>query len=300
MGVRADLPQPLPVELNVADRWIISRLQEVITEVETAFKEYRFDLASQAAYSFVWHEYCDWYLELSKVVLTDPASKPQALRGTRRTLVQVLDALLRLLHPIMPFITEEIWRRVALLAGASGQTIMLQPYPRSQPQLIDAAATAEMRWVMAVVTGVRNIRGEMDIAPGKLVPVLFQDGTAADQKHLETNRRYIAALARTESLTWLKPGEHAPESATALVGHMKVLVPLGALINKQAEIDRLKKEMEKIEKELHKAKAKLANADFVARAPKPVVEQEQRRVRDFEAALAQLGEQRHKVEALPG
>ena len=288
------------IELNVADRWIISRLQEVITEVETAFKEYRFDLASQAVYSYVWHEYCDWYLELSKVVLTDANATDAQKRGTRRTLVQVLEALLRLLHPLMPFITEEIWQRVAPLAGAGGPTIMLQPYPRSRPENIDPAATRELRWVMAVVTGIRNIRGEMDIAPGKLISALFQDGTAADQGHLEANRRYVAALARTESLTWLKSGAPAPESATALVGQMKVLVPLGSLINKQAEIERLKKEMEKIEKELHKARAKLANADFAARAPRPIVEQEQRRVRDFEAALAQLGEQRRKVEALPG
>ena len=177
---------------------------------------------------------------------------------------------------------------------------MLQPYPRPRPEKIDAAATKELRWVMAVVTGIRNIRGEMDIAPGKLIPVLLQEGSAADRAHLETNRHYIAALARTESVIWLKPGEHAPESATALVGHMKVLVPLGSLIDKQAELERLKKEIEKIEKDLTKCRAKLANSDFGARAPKPVVEQEQKRVQDFETALAKLSEQRTRVEALPG
>ena len=351
------------VELNSADRWIVSRLQEVITEVETAFKEYRLDLAAQAVYSFVWHEYCDWYLELSKVVLNNAAASPEAARGTRKTLVQVLEASLRLLHPLMPFITEEIWQRVAPMCTKSrasahgspqsessraparsarpplpagdgmgvradlphplpspegrgevsenlysgrnegegrGPTIMLQPYPRPRPEKIDAAATKELRWVMAVVTGIRNIRGEMDIAPGKLIPVLLQEGSAADRAHLETNRHYIAALARTESVIWLKSGEHAPESATALVGHMKVLVPLGSLIDKQAELGRLKKEIEKIEKDLAKCRAKLANSDFVARAPKPVVEQEQKRVHDFEAALASLNAQRARVEALPG
>ncbi len=288
------------VELNAADRWIGSRLQEVAAEVETAFRDYRFDLAAQAIYSFAWHEYCDWYLELSKVVLTDANSRPEQLRGTRQTLVQVLETLLRMLHPVMPFITEEIWQRVATLAGKQGATVMREPYPRPQREKIDPAATQEMRWTMAVITGVRNIRGEMDIPPGKPLPLFIQDGSAADRKYQETNRHYLAALARAESLTWLDKGQEAPESATALVGHMKVLVPLGSLINKRAELERLGKEMEKIEKDLSKAKTKLANPDFVARAPKNVVDQENQRVHQFEAALAKLRVQRTKVEALPG
>ncbi len=140
--------------------------------METSFRDYRFDLASQAIYSFVWHEYCDWYLELSKVVLTDVNSRPEQLRGTRRTLVQVLETALRLLHPIMPFITEEIWQRVAKLAGKAGATIMREPYPRPDKNLIDAGASEEMRWAMAVITGVRNIRGEMDISPAKPLPLM--------------------------------------------------------------------------------------------------------------------------------
>ncbi len=288
------------VELNAADRWIVSRLQEVAAEVENAFRDYRFDLAAQAVYSFVWHEYCDWYLELSKVVLTDPDSRPEQLRGTRQTLVRVLETGLRLLHPVMPFITEEIWQRAAKLAGKAGATIMREPYPRSDKEKIDATATDEMRWVMAVITGVRNIRGEMDISPGKPLPILLQDGSPADRKYLDTSRRYLASLARAESITWLDAGQHAPESATALVGRMKVLIPLGSLIDKQAELDRLGKEMDRIEKELSKAKTKLANPDFVARAPKNVVEQEQGRVQQFETALTNLRAQRAKVEALPG
>ena len=288
------------VDLNAADRWIISRLQEVTAEVEMSFRDYRFDLASQAVYSFIWHEYCDWYLELSKVVLADTNSRPEQLRGTRRTLVQVLETALRLLHPIMPFITEEVWQRVAKLAGKTGTTIMREPYPRPEKNLIDTGASEEMRWAMAVITGVRNVRGEMDISPGKPLPLLFQDGSPADKKYLEANRPYLAALARAESITWLDKGREAPESATALVGHMKVLVPLGSLIDKQAELERLGKEMEKIEKDLSKAKTKLANPDFVARAPKNVVEQEESRVRQFETALVNLRNQHSKVEALPG
>jgi valyl-tRNA synthetase len=288
------------IELNVADRWIVSRLQEVAAEVETAFRDYRFDLAAQAIYSFVWHEYCDWYLELSKVVLTDARSRPEQLRGTRHTLVQVLETLLRMLHPIMPFITEEIWQRVAKLANKTGASIMRELYPLPQKDKMDAAAIEEMRWVMAVITGVRNIRGEMDISPGKPLPLLVQDGSVTDKKYLDAQRHYLVALARAESIGWIEKNQEAPESATALIGHMKVLIPLGSLIDKQAELERLGKEMEKIEKDLSKAKAKLANPDFVARAPKNVVEQENQRVQQFETALAKLSSQRSKVEALPG
>jgi valyl-tRNA synthetase len=288
------------MELNVADRWIISRLQEVAAEVETAFKDYRFDLAAQAIYSCVWHEYCDWYLELSKVVLTDVKCRPEQLRGTRHTLVRVLETLLRMLHPIMPFITEEIWQRVAKLAGKTGATITHEPYPHPQADKMDPAAAEEMRWVMAVIAGVRNIRGEMDISPGKLLPLLVQDGSATDKKYLDAQRHYLVSLARAESIVWIETGQEAPESATALIGHMKLLIPLGSLIDKQAELERLGKEMEKIEKDLSKAKTKLANPDFVARAPKNVVEQENQRVQQFETALANLSSQRSKVEALPG
>jgi valyl-tRNA synthetase len=288
------------MEINVADRWIISRLQEVAAEVETAFRDYRFDLAAQAIYSYVWHEYCDWYLELSKVVLSDAKSRPEQLRGTRHTLVRVLETLLRMLHPIMPFITEEIWQRVAKLAGKTGATIMREPYPHPQADNMDPAAADEMRWVMAVIAGVRNIRGEMDISPGKPLPLLVQDGSATDKKYLDAQRHYLVALARAESIGWIEKNQEAPESATALIGHMKLLIPLGSLIDKQAELERLGKEMEKIEKDLSKAKTKLANPDFVARAPKNVVEQENQRVQQFETALAKLSSQRSKVEALPG
>jgi valyl-tRNA synthetase len=288
------------LELNAADRWIVSRLNEVAAEVETAFREYRFDLASQALYSFTWNEYCDWYLELSKVVLNEPGASAAAQRGTRHTLVQVLETLLRLLHPITPFITEEIWQRIAALAGKTGSTIMREPYPLTDATVIDHEAVKEMRWVMNVIAGIRNIRGEMDIAPSKLLPVLLQDASAQDLACLERNRATLVTLARTESIICLKPGDAAPESATALVGNMQVLVPLGSVINKQAELERLSKEMEKIEKDLQKAVTKLANSDFVARAPKQVVEQENERVRQFESALASLRAQHVKVAALPG
>jgi valyl-tRNA synthetase len=201
---------------------------------------------------------------------------------------------------VMPFITEEIWQRVAKLAGKRGATIMREPYPQPQREQIDTQAIGEMRWTMAVITGVRNIRGEMDISPAKPLPLLIQDGSPSDKKYLDANRHYLTVLAKAESIMWLEKDQEAPESATALIDQMKILIPLGSLINKQAELDRLSKEMEKIEKDLSKAKTKLANTDFVARAPKNVVEQENQRVQQFETALANLRAQRTKVEALPG
>jgi len=234
------------------------------------------------------------------VVLNDPQASAAAQRGTRRTLIQVLETLLRLMHPITPFITEEIWQRVAALAGKTGSTIMREPYPQADASAIDGKAIEEMRWVMSVIAGVRNIRGEMNISPAKLLPVLFQNGSAPEAALLSRYQPFIATLARTESLTWLGAGDTAPESATALVGNMQVLVPLGSAINKNAELERLAKEIEKTEKELQKAAAKLGNSEFVAHAPKAVVEQMNERVRQFESALASLRTQHAKVSALPG
>jgi len=288
------------VTLNTADRWIVSRLHEVTAEVEAALKEYRFDLAAQALYSFTWNEYCDWYLELSKVVLTDTQASADMQRGTRWTLVQVLEALLRLLHPLMPFITEEIWQRVAPLAGKKGATIMLQPYPVADSSKIDKASTEEMGWTMAVIGAIRTTRSERDISPAKFLPVLLAEGSDRERGWMERHAHYLKQVARAESLRWLGKGESAPESAMQLVGRMKVLIPLGAFINKQEEIARIKKEIDRVEKELVKAKAKLANQDFVARAPAQVVAQEKGRVAEFEAALAKLTQQRAQVEALAG
>jgi valyl-tRNA synthetase len=291
-------------DLSIADKWILSRFYEVSGQVGSQIENYRFDLAANGIYQFVWGEYCDWYLELSKVVLNDPSSTPAALRGTRRTLIRVLEGILRLAHPIMPFITEEIWQRVAPLAGVQGKTIMLQPYPALPLSDFNEDAKEEMDqmmdWVMNVITGVRNIRGEMDISPGKPLPLFIQDGSASDKTYLEASRHYLATLARAESITWLDKGQEAPESATALVGHMKVLIPLGSLIDKQAELERLGREIEKCEKDLSKEKTRLANPDFVARAPKNVVEEAQGRVQQFETTLVNLQNQRAKVEALPG
>jgi valyl-tRNA synthetase len=286
------------IELNATDLWIISRLQQVESVVENSIRDYRLDRMSQALYSFTWDEYCSWYLELSKVVLNNPDASAESLRGTRRTLIRVLETLLRLLHPLIPFITEEIWQRVAPLAGRSGQTIMLQPYPVANKEKIDTAAIAETEWLQAVITGIRNIRGEMNIAPGKPLPILLQNYSDQDKAWLEENGNSLKTLARTESLTLLGDDEAPPDAATSLVGDMKVLVPFGAFIDKDAEINRLHKEIEKLEKDLARSTAKLSNSSFVDKAPAVVVEKERARVAEMEQARSSLGEQLKKIEAL--
>jgi valyl-tRNA synthetase len=281
-----------------AERWIVSRLQRVEADVHAAIKDYRFDLMANTLHGFVWDEYCSWYLELSKVTLTNPASSSETLRATRRTLVRVLEAVVRLLHPIMPFITEEIWQAVAPLAGKHGKTIMLQPYPQPERHKINDKAIEQMSWVMGVITGVRNIRGEMDISPSKRLPTLLQDGTSEDRARLQRGRDYIMALAGLESLDWLEPGDPVPESATSLVGNMKVLVPLGSLIDKKAEAKRLAREREKAQENLELARSKLDNPSFLERAPEKIVRQERQRVSEFEAAVKKLDAQLEKIRAL--
>ncbi|MFQ5759811.1 MAG: valine--tRNA ligase, partial [Acidiferrobacterales bacterium] len=279
------------VTLTDADRWIISRLQQVEADVASAIEGYRFDLMANKLYAFVWDEYCSWYLELAKVILTNPTSPQSLQRGTRRTLVRVLETILRLLHPTMPFISEEIWQIVAPLAGKKGDTIMLQPYPQAQPEKIDQAALEEMRWVMAVISGVRNIRGEMDIPPSKPLPVLLQNGNDTDRERLERNKHYVIALASIDSIAWLDDGEDAPESATSLVGRMRVLVPRGSIIDKEAELQRLRRERAKVEENLNRAQTKLDNPSFLERAPTATVAQERRRLVEFGVALKDIDEQ---------
>jgi len=292
-GVESD-----DVELSLADRWIIARLQQVEAEVNRHIQGYRLDLLASDLYEFIWHEYCDWYLELSKPVLNDDAASEAAKRGTRRTLVRVLETILRLAHPVMPFITEELWQPVAPLAGKSGDTIMRQPFPEPDDARIDEAAIEELEWVKQFIMGVRRIRSEMDIAPARQVPVLLTGGTASDRQRAENNRTFLTQLARLESIDWMEDESEAPESAIALVGEMKVHIPLAGLIDKDAELDRLDREIGKLEKEIAKCNGKLSNDNFVNKAPEAVVNQERERLADFTSQLDNLREQRAKIEAM--
>ena len=289
------------VELSLADRWIISQLQKVEAQVTKAMDEYRFDHASQALYEFVWNEYCDWYLELSKPVLWDENASIEAKRGTRRTLVRVLEVILRLAHPMMPYITEEIWQRVSPLAGTfmgEGASLMLQAWPEADESKIDEQATRDIEWLKGVIIAVRNIRAEMNIAPGKPLDALLTKGQPEDAKRLESNRHFLSKLAKLESVTWLENPNDAPLSATQLVGDMEVLVPMADLIDKDTELARLNKEIEKQDKLIGGIEKKLGNDGFIAKAPEAVVEKERGKLAEFQAAKKLLQEQKVKIEAL--
>ncbi len=290
--------ESLPYTLSLADRWIVSKLQEAEADVARAIGSYRFDLASQALYEFIWNEYCDWYLELSKPVLWDEQASDEAKRGTRRTLIRVLEAWLRLLHPLMPFITEEIWQTVAPLAGKSGPTIMLQPYPESAIDAMDTAANADIEWLKGVIVGIRNIRGEMNIPPGKALTALLRNGSEEDKRRLRENAQFLKKLARLEEVSWLETGDTAPAAATALVGELEILVPMAGLIDKEAELARLAKEVAKLEKELARIAGKLNNDAFVGKAPAAVVEKEREKMQAQELALQKLQEQVKRIQSL--
>jgi valyl-tRNA synthetase len=285
------------IELSGADRWILSLLQNTSQQVIDNTQHYRLDRAAQGIYAFIWDEYCDWYLELSKPVLNNPDASEVARRGTRQTLVRVLETVLRLAHPIIPFITEEIWQRVAPLAAVNGETITHQPYPQPDESLVDQAAMDEMEWVKQFVLGVRKIRSGMNIDPRKPLPVLLQNGSEKDQQRLQANQHYVSSLGRVASIEWL-PHEEAPESATALIGEMKLLIPMAGLIDKEAEQTRLNKDLDRKCSERERIEKKLGNPDFVKKAPAAVVEKEKKKAEDLESAIKQLEEQLQKIAAL--
>ena len=283
------------VELSLADRWINSALQQTATEVAHAVDNYRLDMASQALYEFIWNEYCDWYLELSKPVLWDEHASAAAKRGTRKTLIRVLETWLRLLHPLMPFITEEIWQTVAPLAGKSGATIMLQHYPVADEKGVDSAANADIEWLKGVIVGVRNIRGEMNIPPGKALTLMLANGNEHDKARLDANTQFLKKLAKLDDIIWLAAGEEAPVAATALVGELEILVPMADLIDKDAELARLGREVEKLEKDVARIQGKLGNASFVDKAPAAVVEKEREKMQAQQQALDKLQEQAQRI-----
>ncbi len=286
-------------ELSVADKWIISKLQLAEKQVAEALDSYRLDLAAQAIYEFIWNEYCDWYLELSKPILFDKSEGSEALKkGTRRTLIRVLETTLRLTHPLMPFITEEIWQKIKPLAAAKGETIMQAGYPIADENKIDQQALKDVEWLQAVILGVRNIRGEMNISPAKDLHVLFKNGSADDRSRLQTNQQFLKKLASLEAVTWLNPGDAEPMSATAIVGQMEILVPMAGIIDKDAEIARLTKELTKLAQDIERTEIKLSNAAFVEKAPTDVVTNERNRVADNKISVEKLREQIQKISAL--
>ncbi|KTT48216.1 valyl-tRNA synthetase [Pseudomonas oryzihabitans] len=287
-----------PVELSSVDRWIISQLQRTEAEVTRQLDAFRFDLATQALYEFVWDEYCAWYLELVKPVLWDENASLERQRGTRRTLARVLEVVLRLAHPFMPFITEEIWQRLKAPAGVQGETLMLQPWPVANEARIDAAAEGDIEWVKALMLGVRQIRGEMKISMAKRIDIIVANASAEDQRRLADFEPLLNKLAKLESVRVLAAGEEAPMSATTLVGEMEVLVPMAGLIDKDAELARLDKEIGRLEGEVKRVGGKLGNEGFVAKAPAEVLEKERAKLAEAEQALAKLVDQRQRIATL--
>lgn len=284
--------------LSLADRWIISRLQFVEAEVTRHLDQYRFDLAAHALYEFIWNEYCGWYLELSKPVLWDDNSSEEAKRGTLGTLVRVLEATMRLAHPFMPFITEEIWQQVKVLAGKEGETIMLAPYPVAQDAFRDSDAEADIQWLQDVITAVRNIRGEKNIPPSKPLDLLFKNGGDEDFRRAEENQTFLKKLAQLENLTWLNEGDEEPMSVTQLVGDMEVLIPMAGFIDKDKEIERLTKSVEKLNKEIERVNNKLGNPGFTDKAPPAVIDKEKEKAAGFARDITKLKDQIEKIKAL--
>ena len=286
------------VELSVADRWIVARLNQTVSDVQGHFAAYRLDLAAQVMYEFTWHEFCDWYLELSKPVLQNDDASDALQRGTRKTLIDVLESILRLLHPLMPFITEEIWQQVAGRAGIEGETIMLRPYPDALGAAHDLEAVEDIEWVKQFVLGLRQIRGEMDISPGKSLPVVLQNANETDKRRVERHALLLQRVGRVESVSNLADGEEPPAAATALLGDMRLLVPMKGLIDIDVERARLDKQLDKVRAELARATGKLGNENFVNNAPAEVVTQERARAAEFEKTIAQLTEQLAKLDEL--
>ncbi|MEQ9970548.1 valine--tRNA ligase [Pectobacterium carotovorum] len=287
--------------LSLADRWILAEFNRTVKAYREALDSYRFDIAAGILYEFTWNQFCDWYLELTKPVMN--GGSEAELRGTRHTLVTVLEALLRLAHPIIPFITETIWLRVKALKGISAavrtnESIMLQPFPEFDAAQEDTLALNDLEWIKQAIIAVRNIRAEMNIAPGKPLEVLLRDVTAEAQRRVEENRSFIQTLARLESITLLPAGDKGPVSVTKLIEGAELLIPMAGLIDKAAELDRLAKEVAKIEAEIERIESKLSNEGFVARAPEAVVAKEREKLDGYAVAKAKLLEQNAVIAAL--
>jgi valyl-tRNA synthetase len=280
--------EKLPLKLSFVDRWIVSRLQRVEAAAEQGFAEYRFDNVAASIYSFVWDEYCDWYVELAKLQLQSPDEAVQ--RGTRRTLVRVLETSLRLLHPITPFITEELWQKVAPLAGKKGATIMLQPYPKSQPEKIDEAAERDMVVLKEWTVAARNLRSEAKIPPGEKLPLYTT--AAPPVADVEGTLAAVQSLAR---LSEIRHAQALPDSTApvAVVGDAHIM--LYKEVDPALEAERISKEIARVNGEIARAKGQLANPSFVERAPAHVVEEVRKRLSNNQQELLKLQEQLQKL-----
>ncbi|MFV7782651.1 valine--tRNA ligase [Shewanella marisflavi] len=286
------------MQLSLADRWIVGLFNQTVKTFDEHMENYRFDLAANTLYEFTWNQFCDWYLELTKPVLQNGTEAEQ--RGTRHTLVTVLEAMQRLLHPMMPYLTETIWQRVKPLAGVEGDTLMLAEFPEYQADKVDETAMADLEWVKQVIVAVRNIRAELNIAPSKPLNALLRSVSAQDKARVEANQTFFATLAKLESMTILADGDTAPMSTTQLVGEMELLIPMAGLIDVAAEMARIDKQLEKLAGEAKRIEGKLNNQGFVAKAPEAVIEKERAKLAEFQRDMDKLSEQKTELAKLEG
>ena len=289
------------LSFSLADKWIKSQLQLTIAEFEKHLNDYRFDLCAQTLYEFTWNEYCDWYLELSKPVLYSDLATDEEKAGTRQTLIDVLDSIVRLLHPFMPYITEEIWCSLKPLTSNpvnSNGTLIIQPFPEYDNSLIEKSALEDINWVKQVIVAIRTIRAEMGISPAKPIPMYLSNGNSQDKQRLESQQPFLKTLAKLESITWLNEGETAPVSATGLAGKMEILIPMQGLIDKDAELARLDKELQKMQKEQQRISGKLSNPGFTDKAPEAVVVKERSKLTEIEDAMAILNVKRESIASI--
>ncbi|QQV09813.1 valine--tRNA ligase [Acinetobacter johnsonii] len=283
---------------ELPEQWIVSRLQKAEQAVHQAFATYRLDLAAQAIYDFIWNEYCDWYVELTKPVLNDESVSEERKAEVRRVLLAVMEASLRLAHPIMPYLTEEIWQTLAPMIGLGGETIMLANYPVADEAKINEQAEADMQWLQGLIGAVRNIRGEMGLGNARLLPVLLQNTTEAEKAQISRIEPLFKALAKVESITFLANGEQPPLSSSSVVGHVSVFVPMKGLIDPKAELGRLQKDLDKVQKQHDQIATKLSNEGFVAKAPAAVVEGEKVKLAEFADQLAKIKANMEQISAL--
>lgn len=276
------------MELSLPDLWIQSKLQTAIKETRQHLDSYRFDLASQTLYEFVWHEFCDWYLELSKPVLMADTASAAAKLGTRKTLINTLNSILKLLHPMMPFITEEIWQQLKIYSKESGASLILEKFPEFDIKNVASSFETEVEWLKQVILGIRNIRGEMNIPPSKQFHVLIHKASPEDRERFAKNKPFLMTLAKLASIENLETADAVPNAATALINQMELLIPLQGLVDTALESARLNKEIEKFEKDAARYRNKLENPKFVDHAPPAVVQEERQRLLEAETAIGKL------------
>lgn len=281
-----------------ADRWIFSRLQHTIERSHQHYGQYRFDLLANSLYEFVWHEYCDWYLELSKPVLYDVQALSAMKRGTRRTLISVLFHILKLLHPIMPFITETIFQRLNKLTSEGGETLMLSHYPEVDKKSIDLELEDEIAWLQTVVQSIRTIRSEMGISPSVYIPLYLRNMTPEIEDKLEKHMPLLMTLTKVEKIHMLKLDDAVPVSASAVVGELELLIPMAGLIKKDDELARLQKTLKKLDKDIALATGKLNNPRFTDKAPEDVIRKEREKLAQAELAREKTLHHQTKIEAL--